>query len=211
VGCRPWVRGFPMPPPTAFLLRSHFRSSFDAVASGVFPRHRCAVFASMSVMWWDDLTARLAAGEKAAARMRIELAGLQYQLDHAQSECKGLRATLLEDARDHAAERLEFRQQLEEQRLQHQQQIDEQALLHAEELAAAVAAETARMQAAVCPTMLLLQDSAQAAVVELRSVRSELEKGQSEREKVQSDLEETRELVWDAINAPVATRRRLGY
>ena len=136
--------------------------------------------------------------------MRIELAGLHYQHDHAQSECKGLRATVLEDARDYAADRLEFRQQLEEQRLQHQQQIDEQALLHAEELAAAVAAETARMQAAVCPTMLLLQDSAQAAVVELRSV-------QSDREKVQFDLEGTRELVWDAINAPAATRRRLGY
>jgi hypothetical protein len=155
----------------------------------------------MAFMWWEDLSARLAASEAAAARMQVELVSLRHQLDHAQSEGRGLRAAALEDARDSAADRREMvrlhRQQLEEQQLQHQQEL-------AAAVAAATAAETTRMQAEVQPTLLLLQESTQAALVELGAVQAELKTTQSE-------LGGTRALVYEAVVAPAATRRRLGY
>ncbi len=138
----------------------------------------------MAVMWWDDMTARLAAGELASARKDVELSGLRFQLDYAQSEARSLRAAAIEDAKDNASELLELK-------LRHRQQLEAQALRHGEELAAAVAAarevERQRLQTVVVPVLQEMQRQ-QAAV--------------------QEELVGTRALVWECMADPVGFLRR---
>jgi hypothetical protein len=134
----------------------------------------------MAVMWWDDMNARLAAGELASARKDVELASLRLQLEYAQSEARGLRAAAIEDVKDNAAELLELK-------LRHRQQLEAQALRHGEELAAAVAAareaERHQLQTTVVPVL------------------REMERQQAA---VQEELVATRALAWECMSDPAA-------
>jgi hypothetical protein len=187
-----------MPSPTAFLLRSHFRSSFDSVASTPSP---CCRFFAAFAMFGAGL-------QFAVIRLEAEVAGLRRQLDDLASETRGLRQAALDDAAADAGARRELHRQhrvaLAAARVKAKADV-------AEEMAAAVAAarveatvaEQDRIRSSVGPVLAAMQ-------AEQERLKREVAAAAVQREALESELADTRRLVWDVLADPTELLARMG-
>ncbi len=160
-------------------------------------------------------------------RMQADIAGLQRQLEEAVLLARRLQTAAEEDAEDVDAWRREqqqqHQQQLQQQQRQHEEQLHQQQLDHQQQLqqqqqqheeqqatavataaAAAKAAERARMQAGLAPGLLVVQE-------EGRKRRRELAEATRLSEVLDEELQVTREMVFDLLDEPSATRQRFGF
>ncbi len=171
----------------------------------------------MSFQLVDDLRRRLAAAKLAARSNR----------DEAKSAWK----TLAEEEVQHEAElrkqRLQHAQQLEDQlgqqkavheqqlhrgrmqhltlMVEHEQQLHELRARHAEELQATRDAERARHA-----TELQVAKESERALIQA-AVQPVLTSLQNRQQRQEGELEATRSFVFEALEKPAASRRRLGF
>jgi hypothetical protein len=172
----------------------------------------------MSAQQFDYIRRHLAAAQEAASRARDEV-GNAYSALRAVAEAEAaeqdkLRSELQQQQQQHRQELQQQHEQHQQQQLAQQQQHEQhqqQQLAqqqHEQQLAAAVAAATAaekaRLWSRVAPAFTALQTSG-------RLQRGQLAAKEAEVAAKEAEVVATRELVFELLDKPAATRRRLGF